>query len=161
LVRRSDKAILVGGGIGVAPLVALAEGLGGGRVIIGARTKTHIMCEEEFKALGCVVRTVTEDGSKGRKGLATDLLKDVLRTELKTTIYACGPTPMLKAVALIARANGISCQVSLEEHMACGVGVCLGCPVKVKTQYAKDGAQYDYKMVCKDGPVFNAEEVVW
>jgi dihydroorotate dehydrogenase electron transfer subunit len=100
---------------------------------------------------------VTEDGTRGRKGLATDVLKNILRNTqyaIRNTLYACGPTRMLKGIAAIAKAHRIPCQVSLEERMACGVGVCLGCPVKVKPD---DG----YKMVCKDGPVFDAEEIVW
>lgn len=157
----AGAAILIAGGIGVAPLVSLAEELVKKqkritRVVIGARSGGHILCEKEFRSLGCQVKVATEDGSKGRKGLATDLLKEILTEHgLKlATIYACGPMGMLKAVALIARAHRIPCQVSLEERMACGVGVCLGCPVKVKPVG-------DYKMVCKDGPVFNAEEVLW
>jgi len=173
----AGAAILVAGGIGVAPLVALAEGLAqsakrmahsGKRnnihVIIGAKTKNHILCEDEFKKLGCSVKVSTEDGSKGHKGLATELLPDLLRDTIPTrhapramryaTIYACGPAGMLKAVAGIARSHKVPCQVSLEERMACGVGVCLGCPVKMK-------ASGEYKMVCKDGPVFNSEEILW
>jgi dihydroorotate dehydrogenase electron transfer subunit len=151
----SKPAILIAGGIGVAPLVALAEELGDAHVIIGARTKTHVLCENEFKRAGCTVAIVTEDGSKGYKGLATDLLKDapVIRKNIQPCIYACGPMGMLKAVAHLAASNRIKCQVSLEEHMACGVGVCLGCPVKVKSG--------EYRMVCKDGPVFNAEDIAW
>lgn len=156
------EAILVAGGIGAAPLVALAENLSHKgikiHVLIGAKTKKHILCKSDFKRLGAKVYLATEDGSEGRRGLATDLLKDLLLItyNLKlTTIYSCGPNTMLKAVAEIARAKNIHCQVSLEERMACGVGVCLGCPVKVKNK------GIEYKMVCKDGPVFNAEEVIW
>lgn len=155
-LNASKSAILVAGGIGVAPLVALAEELEGAHVIIGARTKSHVLCKNEFKRAGCTVAIATEDGSEGRKGLATDLLKDLLRNTLdarRMTLYACGPTGMLKAVAKLAASHHIRCQVSLEEQMACGVGVCLGCPVKVKSG--------EYKMVCKDGPVFNAEELAW
>ncbi len=148
-------AILIAGGIGVAPLIALAEELGSAHVIIGARTKSHVLCESEFKHLGCIVSVATEDGSKGRKGLATDALNGLLTksgSQYKA-IYACGPTGMLKAVARIAASHHIRCQVSLEERMACGVGVCLGCPVKVRPG--------EYKMVCKDGPVFDAQEIAW
>ncbi|MBI5124383.1 MAG: dihydroorotate dehydrogenase electron transfer subunit [Candidatus Omnitrophica bacterium] len=149
--------ILIAGGIGVAPLVALAESLRKKRqkvaVIIGAKTKSHVNCVKELKALGCDVDIATEDGSLGQKGLATSLLHNTQYT-IHTTIYACGPNAMLKAVAKIAESRRIPCQVSLEERMACGVGVCLGCPVKVRTQY-------DYKMVCKDGPVFDAKEIAW
>ncbi len=148
--------ILIAGGVGVAPLVALAEELRKKKavvtVIIGAKTKEHILCESNFKKMGCEVKVSTEDGSKGHKGLATDLLLLTMDYQL-FTIYACGPTAMLKSVAKIAETNRIPCQVSLEERMACGVGVCLGCPVKVKSG--------GYKMVCKDGPVFDAKEIVW
>lgn len=161
-------AIIVAGGIGAAPMVALAEALSGllskrprakrekTIVVIGARTKTHIVCEKEFIACGCDVRIATEDGSRGVKGFATTVLEDALRRLKKVpqaTIYACGPTAMLRAVAVLAKRYGIACQVSLEERMACGVGVCLGCAVKMRNG--------EYKMVCKDGPVFNAEEIAW
>ncbi len=163
--------ILVAGGIGVAPLVFLAEQLADHRpqtrdqrplVLIGARTREDILCEKEFKGLGCDVKVATDDGSTGHKGFMTELLKDVLRgtrddgrgtrDEGRRTIYACGPKPMMKEAARIAARHKIPCQVLLEEYMACGVGACLGCAVMTK-----DG----YKMVCKDGPVFNAEEVIW
>jgi dihydroorotate dehydrogenase electron transfer subunit len=154
--HKRRTTILVAGGIGVAPLVALAEELKKKRiramVIIGAKTKSHILCEDEFKSLGCEVKTTTEDGSKGTKGRATDLLRTT-NDERRTTIYACGPAAMLKSVAKIAEAKQVPCQVSMEERMACGVGACLGCPVKVKIG--------GYKMVCKDGPVFNAKEIAW
>ncbi len=152
---KARRAVLVAGGMGVAPLVALAEALAKKRakidVIIGARTKSHIFCESEFKSLGCDVKVATEDGSKGTRGLATKLLSTMSHEEM--AIYACGPNAMLKEVARIAKARRLPCQVSLEEYMACGIGVCLGCPVKVKTG--------GYKMVCKDGPVFDTKEILW
>lgn len=167
--------VLVAGGIGVAPLVALAEELDRGRdlhVLIGACKKSHVLCEDEFKKIGAQVSIATEDGSKGYKGFATNLLELELfnrRTgepASRRTIYACGPTAMLKAVAAIAKARRIPCQVLLEERMACGVGVCLGCPVRVhesKPANRRTGepANHIYKMICKDGPVFDAEEIVW
>lgn len=163
----SDTNILVAGGIGVAPLAALAESLGAKEhkkiyVLIGAGTKSHIMCDAEFKSMGCDVRLSTDDGSRGYKGRVTEPLVKLLdKCKLETylpafrrvTVYACGPTAMLKVVSRIALERGIPCQVSLEERMACGIGVCLGCPVKTKVG--------SYKMVCKDGPVFNAEELAW
>ena len=169
--RIPPRATLIAGGMGVAPLVALAKELAKTRartsVIIGARTKARLLCEDEFKKFGAKVKIATEDGSKGKKGFATDLLKDILLTTNNlqlTTIYACGPNAMLKEVARIAGLRRIPCHVSLEEYMACGVGVCLGCPVKVKpkiTNYQSPITNYEYKMVCKDGPVFNAEEIIW
>jgi len=165
--QANRQTALVAGGIGVAPLLALAEDLAHSveriayrkrpkiYVLIGAKTKSHILCEKEFKKLGAEVLVSTEDGSCGKKGLVTDLLKNILAPGPwpLATIYACGPAGMLKTVAHIARATHIPCQVSLEERMACGVGVCLGCPVKVRSG--------EYKMVCKDGPVFDVEEIAW
>ncbi len=167
-------ALIVAGGMGVAPLLCLAEKLAAGKirpyVMIGAKTASRILCEKEFKKLGCFVTVATEDGSKGSKGLVTDLLRNTPACRrggqyaIRNTIYACGPHPMLKAVSHIADSSGIPCQVSMEERMACGVGVCMGCPVKVhktSTQYAILNTQYEYKMVCKDGPVFDAKEIAW
>lgn len=181
--RGQERKILIAGGIGVAPLVALAEELARSgnevNVLIGARTGSHILCEKELKKLGCRVKISTDDGSKGRKGFVTELLKGLLSRPVRlsgksssgkagTTLYACGPIPMLKAVAQLAAIHSIPCQVSLEERMACGVGVCLGCPVKVKahqpivdTQYSIRNTQYEYKMVCKDGPIFDAKDIIW
>lgn len=159
IATSTKAAILVAGGIGIAPLAALARKLTQtGRkvsVVIGAKKKSHLLCEDELKALGCTVKVATEDGSKGFKGLVTDLLRDMLAAScaLRATIYACGPAGMLKTVSKIAGEKRMPCQVSLEERMACGVGVCLGCPVKISGG--------GYKMVCKDGPVFNAEEIAW
>ena len=153
--------ILIAGGMGVAPLIFLAEKLKKQKplILLGAKTKTHILCEKEFKALGCDVKVATDDGSKGYKGFVTGLLKATLchpeRSEgsnKRCVVYACGPKPMLKAVAVIAKQHNISAQVSLEEYMACGIGACLGCIVKTKS---------GQKRVCKDGPVFNAREVIW
>jgi len=180
------QTILVAGGIGVAPLLALAEKLSAGlpvsqlaglKVLIGAKDKNGILCENEFKKLGIKAKVSTEDGSKGEKGLVVTLLRSELAnrsTGKPANIYACGPNAMLKEVARIAKESRIPCQVSLEERMACGVGVCLGCPVKVNqlaswpvsqlkpvNRQTGKPANYVYKMVCKDGPVFNAEEIVW
>lgn len=153
---KSQGSILVGGGMGVAPLVFLAKKIGGRRatVLIGAKTKNHIHCEKEFKELGCEVKVSTDDGSKGFKGRITGLLKNLLLTTdyRLSAIYACGPRPMLKEIALISKEKNIPAQISLEEHMACGIGACLGCVVNTK-----DG----YKRVCKDGPVFEAKEIIW
>ncbi|MDO8535625.1 MAG: dihydroorotate dehydrogenase electron transfer subunit [Candidatus Omnitrophota bacterium] len=152
-------ALIVAGGMGVAPLLCLAEKMAGNKmkpyVMIGAKTASHILCEKEFKRLGCFVMVSTEDGSIGHKGYVTDIMRHLLIViRCKSSgIYACGPHPMLKAVAHIADSSGIPCQVSMEEHMACGVGVCFGCPVKIKSG--------GYKMVCKDGPIFNAKEIAW
>lgn len=163
-------AILIAGGMGVAPLVALAEKLvhspwsivhGKKKIyaLLGAATKDRIICERDFKKIDIEVVISTEDGSKGKKGLVTEVLTSLLSTidYGPSTIYACGPNAMLEEVARIAGLLRIPCQVSLEEYMACGVGVCLGCPVKVRSKTVG----YEYKMVCKDGPVFDAKEIAW
>jgi len=160
----NQQAIIVAGGIGVAPLMMLAEELKGLKaiVLLGANSKNRVLCEREFKKIGCGVKVATDDGSKGHKGFVTDLLRTLPTTndqrlttindQRPATIYACGPNPMLKAVSQIAIKNNIKCQVLLEEYMACGLGVCMGCAIMTKT---------GYKMVCKDGPVLNAEEIQW
>jgi len=162
--KATMSPILVAGGMGVAPLIFLAEKLREitnpksqipGTVLIGAKTKKHILCEKEFKKLGYEVRIATDDGGRGFKGYVSQLLKNTLGAgsyELRAKIYACGPKPMLKEVAFISHQYSIPTQVSLEEHMACGIGACLGCVVNTKE---------GYKRVCKEGPVFNADELVW
>jgi dihydroorotate dehydrogenase electron transfer subunit len=169
--RRSP--ILMAGGMGVAPLLALAEELAynerrkGGRrkirVLAGAGTKNGLLCVDDFRRLGCEVTIATDDGSAGKKGFITGCLKPMLSTMdyRLWTIYACGPAAMLEAAAKIASVHKIPCQVSLEERMACGVGVCLGCPVKVKTDDGQQTTEDGYKMVCKDGPVFDADDIAW
>lgn len=148
--------VLVAGGMGVAPLFFLAEKLKNNRraVLLGAKTKSHILCEKQFKRLGCAVKISTDDGSRGHKGRVTDLLKHLLSTidYRPSTIYACGPRPMLKEISALSCRLHIPAQVSLEEHMACGIGACLGCAVDTR-----DG----YQRVCKDGPVFPAGDIVW
>ncbi|MFA4843476.1 MAG: dihydroorotate dehydrogenase electron transfer subunit [Candidatus Margulisiibacteriota bacterium] len=155
--------ILVAGGMGVAPLRALAEaikGTGGKAiyVLIGSRSKEAVFCESDFRKLTDQVVISTDDGSAGKKGFVSDILLSFLENELTTpnseltTIYACGPNPMLKAIAEIAWQKKIDCQLSMEERMACGIGACKGCAIKTKG---------GFKMVCKDGPVFDAKEIVW
>jgi dihydroorotate dehydrogenase electron transfer subunit len=157
------EPILIAGGMGVAPLVFLAEKLKARKdagseqkplVLIGARTKDHILCEKEFKKMGCDVKIATDDGSAGFSGRVSELLENVLQTAScgLQALYACGPHPMLKEIARISKAGGIACQASLEAHMACGIGACLGCVVTTK-----DG----YKRVCKDGPVFETENLIY
>ncbi len=158
--RGQSDAVLVAGGHGVAPLYALAEHMAREKkkttVLIGGGTKKDIMCEKGFKKLGVKVLVATEDGSKGHKGYVTDLLEKYLkkRTGPGTvdTIYACGPRPMLTAVAWMAEEYDREAQVSLDAYVACGIGACLGCAVRTV-----DG----YKLICKDGPVFDAREIAW
>jgi dihydroorotate dehydrogenase electron transfer subunit len=158
--------ILVAGGMGVAPLLFLAETWKRSqkknqkeaiRLFLGARDKTELLCLREFERAGAEIFTATEDGSYGRKGLVTRLLTATLKNPSPhQTLFVCGPNPMLKTVRNWAIQNGISCQLSLETHMACGLGACLGCVVA-----RKNGPGTVYVNVCQEGPVFQAQEVFW
>lgn len=157
--KKSSTSILVAGGMGVAPLVALAEVLAKGKgnrvyAIIGARNKKRVLCEEDFKEIGIKPIITTDDGSYGKKALATEMLDELFSRIgiLLSTVFSCGPEQMLKRVGHIVRKRGFECYASLEENIACGVGACLGCAVKTKS---------GYKSVCKDGPVFNLNELIW
>lgn len=162
--KNLDKAILVGGGMGVAPLLELAvscqrQGVSKIIVFLGAKAKDFILGEKEFKNLGVEVKVATEDGSYGYKGMVTGLFKEEIKKEPRlaknTQLFACGPPPMLRALARLSSRYHLSAQVSLEARMACGLGVCRGCVVRVKDKKAY------YKRVCKDGPVFDLSEVIW
>jgi dihydroorotate dehydrogenase electron transfer subunit len=158
--------ILVAGGIGAAPLLYLADRLikmkrkktvAPPGLLIGAGSKKELLALRDFKEMGIRVQAVTEDGSFGGKGLVTDLLAGMSAKGLeRAMIYACGPQGMLRAVASWAAAGNVPCQVSLEAHMACGMGACLGCSVA----RTADGG-LTYSKVCQDGPVFEAREVAW
>lgn len=148
------KAVFVGGGIGVPPLLESAKAFGvNAAVITGFRNHEAIILKEDFERNGNRVIIATDDGSFGHHGLVTDCLADL---EFDV-IFACGPTPMLKAISKIAQQRGVPCQISLEERMACGVGACLGCAVRLRRE---TGEEY-YGHVCKDGPVFDFRNVVW
>lgn len=163
----SKKIMIVGGGIGVAPLLALCEGSirqeKEVRVLIGALKKELVIEEENFRNLGAKVDVATDDGSYQYKGLVTDLLERVIKEGwLADQIFACGPKPMLKKINEIALKANIDYQVSLEERMGCGIGACLGCVCKIKTKGKKEEkVKYEYKRVCVDGPIFEGSEVVW
>ncbi len=164
----SKKIIIIGGGIGVAPLLVLCEeSTRQGkevRVLIGALKKELVIGEENFRKLGVKVDVATDDGSYKHKGLVTDLLEATIIKEgwLADQIFACGPKPMLRRIAEITLNRNIDYQVSLEERMGCGIGACLGCVCKVKTKDKKeDKVKYEYKRVCVDGPIFEGSEVVW
>ncbi len=164
------RAILVAGGMGVAALMKLAEEMAERRItaLIGASTRDKIVGEKDLTDLGAEVHIATEDGSAGHKGMVSELLERVmletvehatslLKLEDSLRIFACGPTPMLKVVARTAARHNVPAYVSLEERMACGVGACLGCACQV---IAPEG-ETRYKMVCSDGPVFDAQEILW
>jgi dihydroorotate dehydrogenase electron transfer subunit len=153
----AESALLVGGGTGIASLhdlAAAARAAGAGvRVLLGARTAGDLMGEDDFRALGVDLRVATEDGSAGARGLVTHLLEEALAEPGEGPVYACGPTPMMRAAAERSARAGRRCIVSLENHMACGFGVCLGCAVP--------GPGAAYALVCRDGPVFAAGDVGW
>jgi dihydroorotate dehydrogenase electron transfer subunit len=119
-----------------------------------------ILCEKEFAAIGWEVRAATEDGSHGEKGLVTQPLQAEIRN-FKSQIsnfklFACGPTPMLKAVGKLAEEYNLPAELSMDEHMCCGVGTCLTCVIPVKA-----GDSWEYQRTCTEGPVFDAREIVW
>jgi dihydroorotate dehydrogenase electron transfer subunit len=150
----AKKAVLVGGGCGLAPLLLLAKQIKEQTkikptVVLGGRTRNDIARPEIF-AQYAEVRIATEDGSLGTKGLVTEELKDL---PPDCAVYACGPEPMLKALHKLAAEKKFELQVSLESVMACGVGACLGCVTAVK----KSGNV----CVCTEGPVFRAEDLLW
>ena len=149
----SDKLLLVGGGVGTAPMLYLGEQLikrgSKATFLLGARSAQDLLQIEQFKALG-EVYTTTEDGSGGEKGYVT---QHSILTKVKfEQIYTCGPKPMMVAVAKYAKANNINCEVSLENKMACGVGACLCCV---------ENTDEGHLCVCKDGPVFNINKLLW
>jgi dihydroorotate dehydrogenase electron transfer subunit len=176
-------AVLVAGGIGVPPIAALAAQIQNPKskiqnnvhVFLGGKTSEDILCVKDFEEARARVHVTTEDGSLGTRGLVTDLLEPFLRggtqalwhpgtqasSECQSAqvprcrLYVCGPPGMLAAVARLAEESGVPCQVSVEANMACGFGACMGCAIEVK------GDAKGYKLVCKDGPVFDSREIVW
>jgi dihydroorotate dehydrogenase electron transfer subunit len=156
-----EEKILVGGGVGLAPLYYLAKELVGRgekvRLFAGGRNRDDILCITEFERLGVETYVSTDDGTLGESGLVTQVLeRHLAATGMR--IFACGPTPMLKAVALMAKSHSVPCQVSMEAYMACGVGACLGCVMKGANHSEETP---DYRCVCKDGPVFDSFELQW
>ena len=159
--RGGETPLLVAGGYGMAAMYLLAQrSPQRGIVFVGGRRRVDILCEKEFQALGWDVRVTTEDGSHGKKGLVTQPLLAELRTpnsELRTPkLFACGPTGMLKAVGKLAEEFKVPAELSMDEHMCCGVGVCLTCVIPVK---AGDG--WEYQRTCTEGPVFGSRQIVW
>ena len=151
----SGKIIVVGGGIGVPPLLGVASAVKERcTAILGFRDYSKIILADEFSKNGAEVILCTDDGSVGRKGLVTSPLSEILEKENIAAVMACGPMPMLKAVVDVCQKSGVPCQVSLEQRMGCGVGACVVCSCMV----VRDGAEF-YARVCKDGPVFDSGEV--
>jgi dihydroorotate dehydrogenase electron transfer subunit len=151
--------LLVGGGIGVAPLLFLSQFHREKEAVLmmGFRSAKDILSPQKITGEERGFAVATDDGTKGHHGPVTDLLKEFLRKNTgDVAVHACGPKPMLRKVAETTLALGIPCDVSLEAHMACGLGACQGCAVKGS---ANSGRSYFY--VCKEGPVFDAEEIDW
>lgn len=161
LPQRKVNTVLVGGGYGIAPLLFLAESLlrQGLRVdmINGAATAERMLGTIEAKRLSASVVFTTDDGSYGVAGQVTTVLDDVLDRSGAGVVYACGPNPMLRAVAEHCRARGVPVQVAVEERMGCGLGVCFTCVVPIR---GRDG-QVRNRRACLDGPVFNGARIDW
>ena len=152
-MKSDKKAILIGGGIGIPPMLQLAKELDCEKsVVLGYRDE--IFLNEEFELYAQVYMS-SEDGQHGVKGNVIDAIKEYGVDG--AVIYACGPTPMLRGIKAYAMENGIECQISMEEKMACGVGACLACVCKTKE--IDEHSQVHNRRICKDGPVFYAEEV--
>ena len=154
-MKRDGKAILIGGGIGIPPMLQLAKELKDScKVQIVAGYRDELFLTDELSNNGDLY-IATEDGSVGTKGTVIDAIKENNITA--DVIYACGPTPMLKAIKEYAAENNIEAQISLEEKMACGIGACLACVCKSKEK--DHHSNVNNKRICKDGPVFLAQEV--
>lgn len=150
---KKKKSFLVGGGIGIPPLLQLAKELDCEKqIVLGYRDSLFL--QKEFQKQGSVY-VATEDGSYGTEGNVLDAIRENgLEAEI---IYACGPMPMLRAVKAYAKERGVECWVSLEERMACGIGACLGCVCQSRER--DNHTNVNNKRICKEGPVFRAEEV--
>jgi dihydroorotate dehydrogenase electron transfer subunit len=152
----SESPLVIAGGIGIASVFSLVEKLSKKAIVFyGARAEEELFMTDELGKIYRELVVCTDDGSCGIKGTVVDVMHDFIRSRdgiHRSVIFACGPNVMLKEIARTATANGIKAYVSLEEHMACGIGACLGCVVKTKS---------GYKRVCKEGPVFDAEELMW
>lgn len=157
LLPQAKRVILVGGGIGNPPMLPLAQYYGSrATVISGFRNASIVTLQKEFQASGAETILCTDDGTAGRHALVTEPLKERLAAGDTDMVYACGPKPMLKFVAAAAKEAGVACEVSMEERMGCGIGACLVCACALE----REGKPV-MGHVCKDGPVFSAEEVVW
>lgn len=155
---RYGRIAVVGGGIGIFPLLFVLKESKAviKRSYLGFRNKGCIVLKEDFRKASSSLDIATDDGSDGCRGLVTEPLERDIASSPFDLIYACGPTPMLKRVSEIAEKHGIPCQISLEQRMGCGFGACLVCACKTK-----HGDDWEYSHVCKDGPVFWSNEVIF
>lgn len=164
------QPVLVGGGVGVPPLVSLVNQLFSekhrpARAFIGARSGADLIGLEDMALAGAKVEVATEDGSHGYSGRVTEPLKAYLDAypaeDPRPVVYSCGPYPMLKAVALICLSRGVPCQVSLEENMPCGVGLCNGCVVAASPSRCENNDFDRYLRICVSGPAIWAQDIDW
>lgn len=152
--KKEKKAILIGGGIGIPPMLELAKELSCEKTAVLGYRDSQMFLKDEFEKI-CDVAVSTEDGSFGTCGNVIDAIRE--QGVEGSIIYACGPTPMLRGIKAYATEQGIEAQISLEERMACGIGACLACVCKSKE--VDSHSNVHNKRVCKDGPVFDAREV--
>ena len=149
---KAEHPLLVGGGMGLAPLLFLAKAFSGkADVIVGGRNREEVFWTEIFQPHAREIFITTDDGSVGRKGFTTEILPELTEARDYDCIYVCGPEIMMKKISAIAAERGVPCQVSLERRMACGLGACLSCGC--------DTTDAKRVKVCKDGPVFWARDV--
>lgn len=157
LKKTDQRAVFVGGGIGVPPLLEAAKPFAGhADAVLGFKSKTNVILVSDFERGGVDVTVVTQDGTEGETGVVTPYLEQRLDTSPCDVIYACGPRPMLAAVAKVAEERQIACFISMEARMACGMGACLSCAIPVRVGNAVQNWH-----VCKNGPVFDASRIVW
>lgn len=164
-VSEEGLCLVVGGGMGVAPLYQLAKDLKNNNrevhSFLGFKNKAEVVYEDNLASFSDSVTVSTDDGSYGVQGFVTSAVKNFIDQRNyngKIIIYSCGPKPMLKSLYnAVKDIKNIVCYVSLEENMACGIGACIGCVIKTK----KGSDDFKYQRVCKEGPVFNAEQIIW
>lgn len=164
--KKLERAVLIGGGVGIPPLYLLAKWLKDRcqvEVFLGARTKDWVICANDFRKLKVPVQIATDDGTLGHKGSVVELVSRLLNQNgsgsRRVNLYICGPTPMMAAAAAFAGRKGLGAQVSLEERMGCAMGCCWGCVVEVTTEPKTAHARF--QRVCTEGPVFPAEMIRW
>jgi len=157
---RAKKAFLVGGGRGIAPLFFLARALAGAGatpvVFYGGRTVADVPLRDKFAAAGFELHLSTDDGSLGFAGFVTALVEDEMARAKPDVVYACGPDPMMKALAAITAKRDAPSEFSLESIMGCGIGACWGCVHRIK-----DGSGDGWVKICEEGPVFPGERILW
>ena len=165
--NKITRRYLIGGGVGIPPLYHFSQELLKKKVpaknihvFLGARDKSLLLCEKEFKKLGITLHLATDNGSRGTKGFVTQALEEFLKKDgtegLK--LYTCGPTPMMKAVTGLSEKYKVPCEVSVEVPMACGFGACLGCAVKVRDGHP---GGHRHAIACCEGPVFAGDAILW